>query len=183
MKTKGYSLWLKPIGTQHKIMSTLIHGLSKKYGTPSFQPHVTIIGEVEGRKKDIISKTSDLFHQTRLKQFELFCSGVDHGNKHFKSVFINVKKTPELQKLYSSAKRIFKKKQSARYDPHISILYGILPKRIRQRIKGDVKKRIPKSFFVDGIYLLSTKGSPEKWHWVRKFLFRNNYPKRNAREN
>jgi hypothetical protein len=54
VKAKGYSLWLMPIGDIYRRLSETISQLSSEYGTPNFQPHITLLGELSEDEEYII---------------------------------------------------------------------------------------------------------------------------------
>ena len=66
-KAKGYSIWLMPEGKHYRLLNNTIYEFSKKYSTPSFLPHVTLLGDVEGNESDISNKTTLLAQN--LKEF------------------------------------------------------------------------------------------------------------------
>ena len=49
-KGKTYSIWLMPHGKCANSVSRIINDISKKYNTPIFKPHVTLIGDCEKEK-------------------------------------------------------------------------------------------------------------------------------------
>ena len=49
-KGRTYSIWLMPDGKCANSVSKIINDISKKYNTPVFKPHVTLIGDCEKEK-------------------------------------------------------------------------------------------------------------------------------------
>ena len=63
---KVYSVWLLPSGAQYDSLHALICGLSARYPSPCFMPHVTVVGDVPGTLEDIAYRTEKLARRTRL---------------------------------------------------------------------------------------------------------------------
>jgi ABC-type Fe3+-hydroxamate transport system substrate-binding protein len=54
-KHKGeFSIWLMPENNIYKKLSNLISLLSEEYSCPDFQPHVTLIGKIIGKREKVI---------------------------------------------------------------------------------------------------------------------------------
>ena len=53
-KGRTYSIWLMPDGKCANSVSKIINDISKKYNTPIFKPHVTLIGDCEKEKWDML---------------------------------------------------------------------------------------------------------------------------------
>ena len=49
-KGRTYSIWLMPHGKCANSVSKIINNIGKKYNTPIFEPHVTLIGDCEKEK-------------------------------------------------------------------------------------------------------------------------------------
>ena len=74
-KGRTYSIWLMPDGKCASSVSEIINDISKKYNTPIFKPHVTLIGDCEKEKCDKIyfifkSKFNNL--QSKKKSLRIF---------------------------------------------------------------------------------------------------------------
>jgi len=166
IKTKGYSLWLMPEGDEYKRLAGIISDLSKRYHTPEFEPHVTLLGEVEKNEEEgMVYATSSLSHL--IKPFEIRLDGLDYGGENFKSLFVKVKADKHIINAYLLARKIFKPGDK-KYMPHLSLLYGNLSPRERKAIIGKIGN-FDLSFEADKIHLFSTKGEPKKWYKVNEF--------------
>ena len=165
IKTKGYSLWLMPEGEIYKKLAGIISDLSKRYKTPKFEPHVTLLGEVEKYKKQrMISWTSSL--SRLIKPFEIKLDGVDYRGETFKSLFIKVEESRDIMHANFTAKKVFGLEFD--YKPHLSLLYGDIDQRIKKAIITELGD-FDLSFAADKIHLYSTRGEPKKWHKIDEF--------------
>jgi hypothetical protein len=60
MAKQKYSLWFLPTGAVGQKFSQLIVQLAEHDSSPTFPPHVTLIGNREAHEVEIISKTQEL---------------------------------------------------------------------------------------------------------------------------
>lgn len=177
-----YSVWVIPEKEIHNRFSDLIHRISKKYDSPFFEPHITLVGKLSGEKNDLIEKTSQLASSTNLKTINLnYLDGV--FDDYFHSVFVRAQKTPEILDANAKAKEIFNQEDQKRYfpfyQPHLSLAYGHFSPKIKDEIVSEVLKEfditsktdftLNLEFKVDGISLYSTKGKVEDWYEIKRF--------------
>jgi len=57
VRVEGYSLWLIPSGDVYRRLINLIHRLSRRYSTPSFEFHVMLIEDLISLEEDVLSRT------------------------------------------------------------------------------------------------------------------------------
>jgi 2'-5' RNA ligase len=169
-KTKGYSLWLMPSEDVYNRLAELISQLSKKYSTPNFEPHATLIGKIIASQDDIINKTLQL--ATIVKPFTILLTKTQYLDEYFKFVFIKVEETDDLMKVNLEARKIFKREGDPEYMPHLSLIYGNFSSETKQKIIKFVGKEFNLNFDVRSIHLVSTNGEPEDWYKVKEFILK-----------
>lgn len=168
MKAKGYSIWLTPTGEVYRKLAEIISQLSKKYSTPNFEPHLTLIGDLIGSEEEIISKTLKLAEQ--LKPFEIKLKKADYFDEYFKCLFIRAGKTKEVIEANNIAREAFNLEPNPEYMPHLSLMYGDLSPEIKEEILTDLGKEFDLSFEVKSIHLFSTTGEVKDWSKVKECL-------------
>jgi 2'-5' RNA ligase len=166
-KTKGYSLWLMPIGEVYNKLNNLISELSRKYNTPHFEPHVTLIGEVLGSEEEIVLKTAQLTSVVRPYRIEL--GRVEYLNEYFRCLFLRVRETHEVMRANQISRKIFGRETDPKYMPHLSLMYGDFAPQIKEEIIAKIGKEIFVGFDVESIHLFSTNGEPKDWYRVKEF--------------
>lgn len=168
MKTKGYSIWLIPQDDTFKKLSKLINGLSGKYSSPIFDPHVTLIGGIIGSQDEVIRKTRKLASKVNFYTIEL--NKVGFLDSYLKSLFLKAKPDKEVLKANRWAKKIFNMKNSEKYLPHLSLMYGDFSENIKKEIiKNYLTDNFKLNFVVDKIHLYQTDGEVEDWKKVAEF--------------
>jgi 2'-5' RNA ligase len=164
LKTQEYSLWLMPSGEIYERLNSLISQLSRKYKTPVFEPHLTLLGGVLGSEADILSKTNQL--TSVLQPYRIELSQVEYLAEYFRCLFIKAKETDEVMNANLEARKIFDRQNDTEYMPHLSLMYGDFPPRIKEEIIEEIGKEISVSFDVSLVHLFSTTGEPKDWYRV-----------------
>jgi 2'-5' RNA ligase len=167
--TKGYSLWLMPSGKTYDKLSNLISGLSKRFSTPVFEPHVTLIGEVEEPKEEVISKTRQLAKTIQPYVIKLTKAG--YLDEYFRCIFIHAEESEDVVRANYLARKIFNRPNDPRYMPHLSLMYGEFTESIKHKIIAEIDKDIYLNFEAKSIFLYSTKGEVKDWTKTEEFPF------------
>ncbi|MFH0948934.1 MAG: 2'-5' RNA ligase family protein [Candidatus Aenigmatarchaeota archaeon] len=148
-----YSLWLIPEEPFRKKYNGLIYELSRKYRTPQFEPHITLISVITGKEKDVVYKTDELAAQTN--KFDMEIAGLQTSDLWYKSLFARMRKTAELITLHKRALEIFgEMAEHGDYDPHMSLLYDSIENKDKQQTCNDIKWVEKEKFGVATIFLV-----------------------------
>ncbi len=168
MKTKGYSIWLIPQDDTFKKLSKLINGLSRKYSSPIFDPHVTLIGGIIGSQDEVIKKTKKL--ASKVNPYAIELNKVGFLDNYLKSLFWKAKQDKEVLRANKWAKKIFNMKNSEKYLPHLSLIYGDFSENIKKEIiKNYQLDNFKLNFVADKIHLYNTNGEIKDWEKVGEF--------------
>lgn len=116
-----YSIWLIPNEPVYSKLRTVIYDLATSHGNPAFEPHLTLLGDIEGEVPDIKQKMQSLVESAIA--LELTLSEVSISTTFFQSVFVRVKSTAALMQLNMDAKKLFNLENNF-FMPHISLFYG-----------------------------------------------------------
>lgn len=163
-KPEVYSLWLMPRGHVADELQTLIADLSRKHMTPTFEPHVTLIGSLNLPKAEAVSKTKEL--ATQVKPFIVTLSEVAYLDQYFRCVFIKAERTTGLMTAHLTARDLFVYQQDDDYMPHLSLVYGDLQRTTKRAIVQHIGVETTIEFLVEELYLYCTDGPPKDWYCV-----------------
>lgn len=155
---KSYALWLVPSGEVYDNLKGLIPDLSRRNGTVDFEPHITLIGGLEGEEKTLISKA----HLLGATPFNVRLSNLEHSGEYFKCVFLNCEMSGELEALSNRARTAFGVSGESEFSPHLSLLYGNLRPDLRETIVRELAPRSkdPIEFAVSGVRFMLTEKHP-----------------------
>lgn len=166
MKARGYSLWFQPEYNIFKQYDSIIRGLSEKYNTPYFEPHITLLEQIELSEEECLDKTKKLASQ--LKPFTVNFSTIEFQDFYFRAMYVKTMLTPKLQRAYNYTCKIFNIKNPNKYMPHLSLLYGNFPLSEKKMTAENIQNSLP-SFKIQSVSLIKSNGSPKAWRQVQIF--------------
>ena len=166
---KDHALWIIPEGETYRELKRLIESLSRKYSTPPFEPHITVLGRVLGSDSELFSKSSQV--GSLIRPFHVALKTVDYLDEYFRCLFIRAGKSREIIDLHTTAKRMFTIQDTKSYMPHVSLIYGSLPADVKKKIISDIGNDFPDAVEVRSIHLISASvdTDPRDWYSVREF--------------
>ncbi|WIA10617.1 hypothetical protein OEZ85_010799 [Tetradesmus obliquus] len=119
--SENYSIWIKPSGYMYNKLQQEIATQAKEYGAPLFEPHVTLLPDIQGDEEQIIATMQQLAQET--KKFRINFLNVVQGSSFHKCVYILVAKEQAIMAAGAAAQQAFGK-APADYMPHLSLLYA-----------------------------------------------------------
>lgn len=171
MKATGYSINILPSGSEYARFENIIKKLAGEYGTFTFAPHITVLGQASDHEETAIKLMEQL--TSSLKPFTVTLNTVGFQDAFFRALFVLAEKTDPLLALHEKAKQIFGKPGADEYMPHLSLLYAKFPVEIKEKIIREIGNEQPSIFTVSSLYLFKTEGESDQWSLVKEFPFRN----------
>lgn len=168
--TTGYSIWLEPEGEIRERLKGVIRSLSDGHGTPLFDPHVTLVGGLEGSEDEVGRHTESLAN--RIKPYMVELTGqVGCEEIWQKAMFIIVQETNPVMEANQLARTEFNLAGGDRYRPHLSLMYSnTIPLARRHEIaRGLNRLDLIGQFPVSKIHLYRTAGKVEEWVKLEEF--------------
>ena len=154
-----YSIWIIPPEPIFSQLSRIINETSYKYNSPVFEPHLTILGNIDhelGEIKQTVEKiVSDL------DDLNLSFGPVSFSTTYFQSVLIRINSTAKLMQLHFDIKKLLKNENIV-YMPHISLMYGNHDMETREKIALGINLRL-NPFISKQIVIIPEKPEPEDW--------------------
>ena len=167
MKGEGYAIFLIPSSEVYSKLSGIISSLGKKYSTPIFEPHVTVLATIQGKEKEIIEKTSRF--AGLLKPCTVRLTTVDYFDEYWRCLFIRVEKTKPVIHSMEKASGIFGFRFYPEFLPHLSLMYGNFPKGTKEKIISEIGRAFNLAFEARSLHLVDCSGEPEEFRRVREF--------------
>jgi len=166
-----YSLWLIPKGDAFAHYGLVISDFSRRFQTPSFEPHITLIGDLNGKKQDMQSRTAKL--ATGLRPLRLETKGFGLEDYYVRSLYLRIAPSDELIRARELATKIFGKTEIP-YMPHLSLLYSDLSRDEKQKLIPTIKKPSNNDILVGAISLWQVDGGVSEWRLIDEFLLAAN---------
>lgn len=163
MRASGISLWLVPEVRAFGRFSRSIDAWSSRFSTPRFDPHVTLLGGLTPTR-GILRRSRELASKLPVLTLEVIKASA--GPSYFQSVFLSLRRTPALRTARREAAAIFGVGPIP-FRPHLSFVYGILPKARREALAASLPRFPP--FQVWTLAVVRTEGPPERWKKLGSF--------------
>jgi len=164
----GYAIWLMPGGQTKRHLTQRIHALSRRFSSPRFEPHVTLISGITRPEQEALSQSAALAR--RLQPFKIRLAQVGFLDEYFRCLFLRVIPTDALRGAHQMAREVFGLTRQPAYMPHLSLLYGKLSMDTKKRFA--LRPSIDASFQVSRIHLYSVDGPPANWQPAGTFSLR-----------
>lgn len=164
-----YYLWLKPDHAGYQQFAELINSLSQRFGTPRFEPHITLLSRLLGTEAQLTPLILQL--TTHRTPFTVRCAGIRFTDDYFRCLFVSVKSDSALSSLYRDAKSVIPNQDDRAFQPHISLMYGDISVAEKQAIAAELGEWNSVEFRIAGVSLYSAIGGPEEWRQIREFSF------------
>ena len=160
-----HAIWLTFSENDREYLKKIIDEISKKYNAPKFEPHVTVYGliNLELKSIDHIIKETSLKHNS----FVVKKSGILQSEELWKTVYIELKINNELELVHKNLENHFEKILKYKFNPHISLIYKILPIKEKMKIINDLN--IKNEFTINNIVIQEFFPDVEKWKIVKEY--------------
>jgi 2'-5' RNA ligase len=170
MSRATYHLWLKPSGAFRDTLTRTIRKLAHELGSPTFEPHVTLLADLIGTEQDHVRRSRIAARQ--LRPFSIILNQPSYLNQYFQCLFMRVQQTPSLMSAHSLVRRVFEKPEDS-YMPHLSLAYGSHPESRKRDIIGELSPEVETSFDVTALFLIRAESNdPKEWHEINSCPFR-----------
>ena len=138
MKKSATVYWLLPAKPERELFCSVIRILRKQFGTPNFEPHLTLFVTTKNRsasaKGQSGSDPKKVLQNIKARPVRLSPRGVAFSEKFTKTLFVRFKSSPALRKLVTQLARGTKSTAKAPRDLHVSLLYKKLPRAAKTQI-------------------------------------------------
>ena len=146
-------------------LAGVISDLSARYRGPTFDPHLTLLGKLEGEEKSLVDLAKQLARA--LHPFEVRLKEPGCEPHYFRCLFLPVEPSPTLLEAHQRAKQIFGRKSTSAFDPHVSLLYGLFSESLKQEIINSLPPDLPGAFLVSRLQLIRADSTnPQNWQVV-----------------
>ena len=166
MRANGVSLWLVPEGPEAQATTALIGELSARFGTPSFLPHVTLLGGLAVDAATAVERARAL--ASTLRDFSVRFEGLEHSADYFRALIVRV--APDLPVLDARrrAQMAFPSEPVGPFVPHLSLLYGSLPVETRRHLAAEVRESAPEAMVLSRLDVVATEGLTSEWRLLAR---------------
>jgi 2'-5' RNA ligase len=134
MKKTAIVYWLLLAKPQRDLFCEIVRILRKEFRAPNFEPHLTLFVTAKERQE-----SANVLRQISSRPIRLTVRNVAYSHKFTKTLFVRFKSTPPLRKLAIDLGRSAKIRTKPPSDPHVSLLYKKLPRRMQKELAAMIK--------------------------------------------
>lgn len=154
------TIWIIPQESLKKRLEDIVADLSKKFEGPIFEPHMTLLGDIEMERAEFMEKCRKFV--SSIEPFPLELGEVSFSTTYFQSVFVRVRSTSPLMEANIKAKKTFGVENDV-FMPHISLLYGEHSMEMRDTASSSVELREGTPFTADTFVVTQASLEPSDW--------------------
>ncbi|MYA27836.1 MAG: 2'-5' RNA ligase family protein [Nitrospira sp. SB0666_bin_27] len=158
-----FHLWIVPTGEVYDRLAGVIADLSARHHGPAFDPHLTLLGRLEGEEEVLVDRTRQFARA--LHPFDVRLKEPGYEAQYFRCLFLPAEPSPPLLQVHQRATQIFNAQPTSPFDPHVSLLYGLFPESLKQEIIKALPPGLPGIFPVSRLQLIRAGSTnPQDWH-------------------
>jgi 2'-5' RNA ligase len=161
------SIWLIPAPEDAQYLQAIINNLAVNYQAPVFDSHCTLYSRTNlpaAEVKQILEQSAK-----NIKSFCVKKATISHTENIWKTIFIELLGSPELEQLQQAVISQFPKGQPYEFLPHISLLYKEIPDKKKEDIIRNLQ--VKNSFKMDKIAAVRTGPNVDNWATVVEIPF------------
>ena len=161
---KAYWIWFRFSKTDSKKLNNIKENVNNRLKGPNFSVHLTTIGPYLKLNKKELKKIEKI--SKKIKKFKILLIGYELSDDKFTSFYIKVKKT---KNLITAKNKFFKTnyvRQYKKYNPHISLYYGLKDRKIKESIIKKLPK-LNKLVTIDKLCIVDINEKFNKWKIIK----------------
>lgn len=173
----SFSLWLIPefASRQHANLRSIIHRLSRNFNTPIFDPHVTLLSDIENSREVVLARTKQFADMQ--SPFEIKLGALDSQQSPMQIFFASVEESDDLSNARRTAFDIMFGPRTYEYFAHVSLAYGNLTKEqvavLHDEVHHSTFRPEKNDFIAWGVSVWNTPSQEVKsWSEEQYFKFR-----------
>jgi 2'-5' RNA ligase len=164
VRATGFSLWLIPEGAVRHQLRERIQTLARRFATPVFEPHLTLVGGVSGPAALVRETAARVARGTRA--FPVLFVSTAHSEDYFRCVVLEADLSSTLAAAHRAALTALGRTGAPAFHPHLSLVYGSLLANTRAAVCAELASLCPLSCDVGAIEVVETDGAVESWRTV-----------------
>ncbi len=123
MKTEYHSIWLMPRLEQEKMFSEIVQDLAKRFASPVFQPHLTLVEDMPRTCEELEPLLTQVAEGAA--SFEAGIETIEESPLYYRSFYARFPVVAPLRTMKEKAVAVFGVGDIEAFMPHISLAYGV----------------------------------------------------------
>ena len=160
-----YSLWLMPSPPIRDTLRATIQELARRLGTPEFEPHITLLGNINGAAASSSERLRSL--AAALGSISVSITNLQTTD-HFDRSVILLADGDQLHTANQLARAAVGVADADDYRPHLSLVYGSLSDDVRRFAATQAQGLLPLRFPCTELRLYRTMGPVDEWRMLER---------------
>lgn len=131
------AIWLVPRQPDCAILQTLIADLAGRFSSPEFIPHMTIFSCRRSLLQEELAITAALARSC--PPLTLRTNGLAFRDRLTQALFVRLRSDNKLDWLRGSLQNKLRQTSSHDFEPHVSLLYQLLPVPVCEKLTRDIR--------------------------------------------
>ncbi len=123
--SEPHSIWLCPSQETTGVLSQMIDQIAAAQDAPSFAPHLTVLGDLEGPIEATIAQCRSGFSGAAPVQAKV--GQLSRSDAFFMALYLNIFLPDAIADMRASMAAILSPGMPQTFTPHVSLAYGALP--------------------------------------------------------
>jgi 2'-5' RNA ligase len=133
-KSNAIVYWLVPAKPERELFRELNLVLAEQFEAPRFEPHLTLIAIADDGRAP-----REILRQIHAPPIHLGVRGIGSSSRFTKTLFVRFESSKSFEKLVVDLGRELRQRTKSVRDPHVSLLYKTLPKRVKKELVSTIK--------------------------------------------
>lgn len=160
------SIWAIPDAADRRHLSSLIEATSSRLATPTFSPHLTVVGDagadVGAAHAAVVAVPSGAMPTS------VRVTGVSHSASFFRAIVLECALASPLLTIRHRLVDALEIEDPGGFRPHVSIAYGAIDPVARERAASSLTREVGREVALAAIEVWDTShDDPAHWHRVR----------------
>ena len=158
----SFSAWLIPEEKHSGQLQELINRLSQENNSSEFPPHCSLLTQIQNFSAIPIEKID--FFCSHTKTVKLNILNIMGGDTLYKSLYIQFIRDDSILEFQQIFSNLFKNREPYRFDPHLSLMYKIVPSEKQKKIIAGIL--LPDHINFNRISIVNTGGIVDEWNSI-----------------
>ena len=162
-----FALWYLFDQDDENYLTEIINNLAKKYGAPSFVPHITAYGLVNIDLKILNNEILETIQ--KIKSFSVETNTINFSDDFWKTLFVEILPSKHLVKINNNLTKNLSQFSKYEFLPHISLIYKNMEKNQKQFLAESLVMK--KNFKIIGMGIQQFSENINEWKLIRRYPF------------
>lgn len=171
--SRSVAFWLLPAASFAEAFAEIIGALAREFDAPAFAPHVTLYAGRQTADDNPVAVAAQVV--AAASRIELTAAATATADKLFKTLFVEFAPDARVERLGQTLRQGFKQPGDYVLQPHLSLLYKLLPETTRHALTKRFDFRGQRIAF-DAIAVVHPGAGTDTWEAIERWEIEARFP-------